>query len=274
MEQADLFSALYSSHGESPRVFLAPRNISECFETTVRAFNIADRFQIPVILALDFYLSEHIENIPPFNLDVPIERGLIWNGPTEERKTFKRFEITPDGVSPRAFPPNPDSIHVLVGADHDEESHSLSGNRCGMPKSWDIREKMTAKRFRKLEQLREEMNPPLWHGTPKAKKSLICWGSLSGPAQETINQLNQNERGGWNVLSFSDIHPMPSGKVHKELNKVKHGIMLEVNYTGQLEMLIYMNTGWKPQGKSIHPISGEVPTAKYIIEALRRNGET
>ena len=273
MEQADLFSAMYASHGESPRAIIAPRSIEECFEATVKAFNIADYYQLPVILLSDFYLSEHTENIPPFNLNVEINRGKIWTGPTEKFPKFKRFAFTDDGISPRAFPPNPEAIHVLVGAEHDEESHSLSGNRCGLPKSGIIREKMFEKRFKKLEKLKEEMDPPNWFGPSTAEKTIVCWGSVTGAAIETIEYLNTTTTTQWNVLAFRDMFPLPEKKVLLELNKIKHGIMLEVNYTGQLQDLLYLRTGWKPQGTSIHPITGEAPTRKIIIENLHTNGE-
>ena len=273
MEQADLFPAMYASHGESPRAIIAPRTIEECFEATVKAFNIADCYQLPVILLSDFYLSEHTENIPPFNLNVKINRGKIWTETTEEFPTFKRFAFTEDGISPRAFPPNPEAIHVLVGAEHDEESHSLSGNRCGLPKSGILREKMFEKRFKKLEKLKEEMEPPKWFGTPNADKTIICWGSVTGAAIETIEYLNTSSDKKWNVLAFRDMFPLPEKKVLFELNKIKFGIMLEVYYTGQLQDLLYLRTGWKPQGKSIHPISGEAPTRKNIVQYLQKNGE-
>ena len=273
MEQADLLPVIWSSHGESPRVFLAPRSIEECFETTVRAFNIADKYQMPVILASDFYLSEHIKNVKPFNLDVEIDRGKLWKKSDKDEKPYKRFKLTEDGISPRAFPPNPDTLHVLVGADHNEDSHSLSGNKCGLPESGEMRIKMIEKRFRKLEKLRnEDMRGPIWYGLEDASKTLICWGSITGAISEAVDELNKNGED-WNVLSFVDIHPLPVVKVKKELEKIKYGIVVEINYTGQFEALLKNETEWIPQGKSIHPLTGEAPTKKYLIKHLAENQE-
>ena len=117
------------------------------------------------------------------------------------------------------------------------------------------------------------MEPPKWFGTPNADKTIICWGSVTGAAIETIEYLNTSSDKKWNVLAFRDMFPLPEKKVLLELNKIKYGIMLEVNYTGQLQDLLYLRTGWKPQGKSIHPISGEAPTRKNIVQYLQKNGE-
>ncbi|MHA1990295.1 MAG: 2-oxoacid:acceptor oxidoreductase subunit alpha [Candidatus Hodarchaeales archaeon] len=274
MEQADLFPAIWSSHGESPRIFLAPRSIEECFETTVRAFNLADKYQMPVILASDFYLSEHVESTKPFDLNVEINRGKIWDEEKDKEETYKRYKLTEDGISPRAFPPNRDTIHVLVGADHNEESHSLSGNKCGLPESGEMRIKMMEKRFKKFEKLRnQDMRGPSWYGSVKASKTLICWGSITGAIQETVDILNIKEGENWNALSFVDLHPLPVNKVTEELKKVDYGIIVEVNYTGQLETLLYIETNWKPHGKSIHPLTGEALTSKYLLEYLIENQE-
>jgi 2-oxoglutarate ferredoxin oxidoreductase subunit alpha len=274
MEQADLFPVIWSSHGESPRIFLAPRSIEECFETTVRAFNLADEYQMPVILASDFYLSEHVESIAPFDLNVEINRGKIWDKEKDKEETYKRYKLTDDGISPRAFPPNPDTIHVLVGADHNEESHSLSGNRCGLPESGEMRIKMIEKRFKKLENLRnQDMRGPTWYGPANASKTLICWGSITGAIKETVDILNKSEGENWNVLSFVDLHPLPVKKVTKELEIVNYGIIVEVNFTGQFEALLNIETNWKPHGKSIHPLTGEAPTSKYLLQYLMENQE-
>ncbi len=264
MEQADLMTVLHAGHGEFLRCIIAPRSVEECFSSAVKAFNIADKYQIPVILMIDFTLSEYISSIKPFNLKVPIERGKIWSEPTQEDPEFKRFKLTENGVSPRAFPGTEGALHVLVGAEHDEESHSLSGNRCGLPLSGVIHEKMIDKRFRKVPYLSDEMDPPKWTGNADADFTLICWGSLEGACQEAIIRLNDGTKKSWNVLSFKDIYPLPVNKIIPELQKIKTGIMIEVNHTSQFEQLLFTHTNWRPFD-NIHLMSGETPTAHEII---------
>ena len=128
MEQADLNSILYAGHGEFLRCIIAPRNVKECFSANVKAFNIADTFKVTVILMIDFALSENIVSIEPFDMNFTIELVKIWTQPTKEDPEFKRFKLTEDGISPRAFPGTEGALHILVGSEHDEESHSLSGN--------------------------------------------------------------------------------------------------------------------------------------------------
>ncbi|MHA1977338.1 MAG: 2-oxoacid:acceptor oxidoreductase subunit alpha [Candidatus Hodarchaeales archaeon] len=268
MEQADLASVIHSSHGESPRVVLAPRNIQECFEITTRAFNIADRYQIPVIVLSDFALSERTESIEPFSLDVNIDRGKVWEMSTKEHPVFKRFQLTEDGISPRAFPPTRNAEYILVGAEHDEYSHSLSGNRCGLPLSGKIRENMFEKRFRKMEVIRrQEMNPPDVYGASHANHTILCWGSTQGAVMEVVDHLNSTGEDSWNMLSFFDLFPLPSQKIHPFLKKIKHSIFFEVNYTGQLENVIHSHLNWKADAR-IHSLSGETPTPSYILKEL------
>lgn len=274
MEQSDLFPVIWASHGESPRAVFAPRSIAECFDISVKAFNIADKYQMPVIVLLDFHLSFFNENIPEPDLNVKIERGLIWEKSTDEFPVFKRFQLTEDGISPRAFPPNPDAIHILVGAEHDESSHSMSGNRCGLPEFRDMRIKQVKKRMKKLDVLAEnDMSLPEWFGPENAEKTLICWGTTTGAVKETVRQLNLLDGCKWNALTFSDLFPLSKSKLEPELKKIQHGVMVEMNFTGQFETLICNVTGWKPQGTSIRILDGEPPSAKYLIEELKLNGE-
>jgi 2-oxoglutarate ferredoxin oxidoreductase subunit alpha len=268
MEQGDLTSSIHMSHGESPRVILAPRNVHECFEMTSRAFNIADRHQIPVIVLSDFALSERSENIDIFSLEVDIDRGKIWEQPTSEFPSFQRFQDSEDGTSPRAFPPTKNAEYILVGAEHDKNSHSLSGNRCGLPLSGEIREQMFKRRFRKLEYIRKhEMKSPDIYGSLEADYTIFCWGSTQGAVMDVVDHLNATRDESWNMLSFVDLFPLPYLKIKPILSKVKHSIFFEVNYTGQLENLIHSHLGWRPDHR-IHSLSGETPTPSYILKEI------
>jgi 2-oxoglutarate ferredoxin oxidoreductase subunit alpha len=273
MEQADLMSAIYMSHGESPRVILAPRNVLECFDITTRAFNIADRYQVPVIILSDFALSERTESVTPFNLDVNIDRGTIWEGETKEYPKFKRYQLSDNGISPRAFPPTKNAEYILVGAEHDELSHSLSGNRCGLPLSGNIRKKMFKKRFRKLELIREqEMNPPDIYGPIQADNTILCWGSTQGAIMEVVDRLNSAKGVSWNMLSFFDLFPLPYQKIQSYFDKIQNSLIIEVNYTGQLENLLHSHLNWRPNNR-IHPLSGENPTPSYILTEIEKLSE-
>ena len=186
---------------------------------------------------------------------------------SEEFPEFKRYQDTEDGIAPRAFPGTENAQYILVGAEHDEESHSLSGNRCGLPSSWEIREKMIARRYRKVELLREEMQAPKSYGAEEASLTLICWGSTEGAVQEVTDRLNQ-QGARVNMLSFSDLYPLPVEKIEPFLDAINTAVMIEVNYSGQLEQLLYQHTGWKPD-HHIHPLTGETPTATTLLRELQ-----
>ncbi|NDB28179.1 2-oxoacid:acceptor oxidoreductase subunit alpha [archaeon] len=265
MEQADLNSMIHLSHGEAPRIILAPRNIREAFDITVRAFNLADIYQIPVIILSDFSLSERTENLEPFDLSVKVERGKIWKEPTDEYPTFARYKDTEDGIAPRAFPGTKDAQYILVGAEHDEESHSLSGNRCGLPESWEVRDKMIKRRYRKFELIKKELNGPDIYGDFN-EFTLICWGSIEGAVREAADRLNESGEK-FNVVSFADIYPLSVDKIIPVLEKVQKSIMIEVNYTGQFENLLKLECNWEIDYR-IHPLSGETPTSSSLIPEI------
>ncbi len=267
MEQSDLMSSIYASHGESPRVVLAPKSIEDAYYITIRAFNLADKYQLPVFILSDFGLSERTSNVTPF-VEKKIERGLIWTGPTEKFPVFKRKQITENGVSPRAFPPTVGGEYILVGAEHDEFSNSLSGNRCGLPLSQEIHEKMTRKRFRKLDYLQEELREGEFYGEDNADHTIICWGSTYGAVKEAIDYLNTNTDNTWNMLSFTDIHPLPK-RTLKLLERINHPIMFEVNFTGQFAGLLQMYFKYSVDDR-IMLLGGEAPTASFISkEAMK-----
>lgn len=268
-EQGDLIPVINVSHGEFPRAVFAPRDIEDAYRLAIKAFNIAEKYQLPVFILLDFGLSERIENVKPFDFDINIDRGKIWEGPTEEMPEYHRYAFTEDGVSPRLFAPHPDGVHVAVGAEHDVDSFSLAGHKAGFPISRMMKVKMFEKRFRKLEKLAEvDMDPPQWHGPENADFTLVCWGTVHSAAVETVKLLNKETPATWNVLSFSDMFPLPVEKVKAELGKIKTGIIVEANYTGQLEYLLWLYAQWRPHG-SIRHIDGEILTPTRIISYLK-----
>ncbi len=269
-EQGDLIPVINVSHGEFPRAVFAPRNIDEAYTLTVKAFNISEKYQLPVFILSDFGLSERLENVAPFDFDVEIDRGKIWEGPTDEMPEYHRYAHTEDGISPRLFPPAPEGIHVGVGAEHDIDSHSMAGHKAGLKSARVEKVKQFDKRFKKLEKLaNEDMDPPTWDGPEDAEFTLVCWGSVYTAVLDTITRLNKFSSAKWNILSFSDMFPLPVEKVKRELGKIKKGIIVEANYTGQLEQLLWTYTGWRPHG-SIRHIDGEILTATRIISFLRK----
>jgi pyruvate/2-oxoacid:ferredoxin oxidoreductase alpha subunit len=180
------------------------------------------------------------------------------------QKYFNRLSYYVQG-----FPGTQSTIRGGHVWQHVEFSHSLSGNRCGLPESWSIHEKMIEKRFKKLELLREEMLGPELHGPENADHTILCWGSTQGAVIEAVEILNQTSTETWNALSFVDLHPLPYNKIKPYIEKIQHSIIIEVNYPGQFEKLLHEHLDWKPNDV-IHPLSGETPTHDSIIKDLNK----
>lgn len=268
-EQGDLMPIAYVSHGEFPRAIFAPRDIEEAYVLAHKAFNIAEKYQIPVFILSDFTLSERLENVKEFDITLKIDRGKLLDK-NQRYPDYHRYAFTEDGISPRLLAPHPDGKHVGVGAEHDIDSNSLAGSQAGLYKERWMKEKMFKKRFRKMKVLEEnDMDAPVWDGPENADISFITWGSVTTAVRDTIKYLNaKSSELKFNLLSFSNMFPLPVKRVKVELAKIRTGIIIEANYTGQLEQLLKLYTGYSPNGHLRH-IDGEVMTKTRILTYLK-----
>jgi len=181
-EQGDLNQWLYGSHGEFPRIILSPGTVEECFEFTIHAFNLAEKYQCPVILLTEQDYGQNLRTVKKFDLSsVKIERGqLISQEELLKIKDFKRYEFTKDGISPRAIPSQKAGIHMVEGNEHDEK-----GYRNEDPEN---RVKMMEKRMGKLKSASKELLPPKVWGERDAEIGIIGFGSTFGPIEEAISK--------------------------------------------------------------------------------------
>lgn len=239
MEQADLNLLIYGAHGEIPRIVLAPSDIEECFYQTIRAFNLAEKYQCPVIVATDQYLSQSQRTTPPFDLSkVAIDRG--WLLTDDELKkmdgSFKRYLITERGISPRTIPSQEQGIFKTTGVEHVE-----TGNATENP---DARTRMMKKRFLKLETFcKEDMLPPQVFGSPESEITLVGWGSTKGVIREVMERFKQEEGVELRLMQLLDIWPFPDQAVADILRTSRQVIVVENNFTGQMANLIRQQTG-------------------------------
>ncbi|AWK52367.1 2-oxoacid:acceptor oxidoreductase subunit alpha [Clostridium beijerinckii] len=235
-EQGDLKFVIASSPGEIPKMVIALREPEDAFYQTIRAFNLADKYQIPVILLGDQFLADSIRTVKPFNFDnIKIERHLN-DDEYYNAKDYKRYKITDTGVSPRIIPGKIPGLTVLVDSDeHDEYGH--------ITESADVRIEMNDKRLRKMEYLKEELQEPVFVGEENADVLLIAWGSLYSPVKEAVNLLNAHAGNNkYCALVFGDVYPLPDKQLKKYAKNVKNIINIEQNATGQLAGLIRENT--------------------------------
>ncbi|MEM4367386.1 MAG: 2-oxoacid:acceptor oxidoreductase subunit alpha [Candidatus Anstonellales archaeon] len=226
-EQADLLFALYSGHGDFPKVVIAPGDHKEAFELTGKALNIAEKYQVQVILLSDKFLSESWKSERGLeNLKVPIERGKILYEIKEqlgEGERFKRYKFTDDGVSPRPIPGVKNGRHVATSYEHWENGFSTE--------HFKTRKEMVDKRAKKLETLRKDIELPKTYGN--GEKVLVCWGSSKMPVLDALPEI---ERLGYRVVHFSYVYPIPIEA--KKALKGKKLVALENNSTAQFSKLL------------------------------------
>lgn len=240
-EQSDINALIYGTHGEIPKVVIAPSTIEECFYDMIEAFNIAEEYQVPVIVATDLQLSLGKQSCEPLDYKrieikrgklIPLEQELA---PTEPNKLFKRYEFTEDGVSPRVLPGAKHGIHHVTGVEHDEEGRPSESavNRC----------KMMDKRLNKLGALRITDAVKSDGPSEPADLLIVSMGSTGGTINEAQSRLTQ-EGIATNHVTVRQMHPFPSDLLAPYLERASKVVVLENNATGQLANLIKQNVGY------------------------------
>jgi len=234
--QADLLFAVHASQDEFPRFVLAPGSVRECYETMARALNLADRYQVPVIVLADQYLTDCLAiTDQPLNVPDKVERYLELS---PDPATYRRYALTESGISPRALPGRGDVFFWVPGNEHREDGHPAEDPA--------KRTAMVDKRFAKLPAMLAEMEPPeVEH--EGAETLLLSWGSTQGSLAEAVGLLRAQGHDLGRV-HFRDLWPFPAKGVASILSRSKRFITVEGNKTGQLAKLIRLETGLKATG--------------------------
>lgn len=260
-EQGDLQFVLYAHHGDFPRAVLSPATIEDCFWLTVKAFNLAEKYQLPVIILTDHHLASSYATVEKFDLSrVTIDRGSLFTEKDSGEAVYQRYKITESGISPRAFPGQGKSLVVADSDEHDEDGHPIEGAG--------IRVRMVEKRLRKLTGLAGEYSPLRLYGPEQANTLLVGWGSTCGAICEATDILNE-AGGSVNALCLRELLPFPAEAVGGLLDKAKHSYVIEGNASGQLARLIRTETGKKASG-NILKYDGRPFTPAYIAQEVRK----
>jgi len=235
-EQGDLNMTLYGGHGEIPRFVVAPTTVAECFWKTVEAFNLAEKYQIPVYLVSDLALAVTEQTFPPeaFDMDeVEIERGNVVGADevdewVDEKERFQPHAATEDGVSPRTFPGTPGGAHMTTGLEHDSLGRRTEEE--------EVRVEQVQKRQRKVETAREREE---WDyrefGDPDADTLVISWGSNEGAIREGMEFLAED---GIDVRFISVPYIFPRPDLSEEIERADQTIVVECNAEGQFADVI------------------------------------
>ncbi|MDW7615489.1 2-oxoacid:acceptor oxidoreductase subunit alpha [Peribacillus simplex] len=252
-EQSDLMAMIYGTHGEIPKIVMAPSTVEEAFYDTAEAFNLAEEYQCPVIVLSDLQLSLGKQTVQPLDYSrVEIRRGKLVDFEIEEAENksyFKRYKVTEDGVSPRVVPGMKNGIHHVTGVEHDET---------GRPSETALNRKVQMdKRMRKLNNLTNTFQTPVYKNTPHEEADLLILGfnSTRGTIDEAIGRL---ETDGMKVnhAQIRLIHPFPADEVLSLVQSAKKVVVIENNATGQLANIIKMNVGHVNKIKSILKYDG------------------
>ncbi|PTF29868.1 2-oxoacid:acceptor oxidoreductase subunit alpha [Staphylococcus chromogenes] len=235
-EQSDLMQMIYGTHGDIPKIVLAPTDAEDAFYLTVEAFNLAEEYQCPVIVLSDLQLSLGKQTVP--NLDyqrVEIRRGATITEDIEreadDKAYFKRYALTESGVSPRPIPGVKGGIHHVTGVEHNEEGKpSEAANN---------RQAQMDKRMKKTEQLLIEA--PV-EGQVEEKVDVLFIGFIStkGAIEEGVQRIKDAGHTAAH-MQIRQLHPFPTETVQNAVNKAQKVIVVEHNYQGQLANIIKMN---------------------------------
>lgn len=231
--QGDLFLAVYGGHDDFPRIVIAALSVEDCFYAAIDAFNLSEKYQLPVILLSDFALSNRVQTIPAFDMSrVRRLERLLWT-PDGSDRGYKRFEVTESGVSPMSLPGMHGGSYVAEGIEHDET---------GAPGySPELHTMMMAKRFRKLASAADEIRTwphAIWrYGHPEPEVGVVTWGSTAGPVREAMDRALAE---GMKVQAFVPrfLSPMPDAELSEFIAPLKAVIVPELNYRGQLADII------------------------------------
>ncbi|MBI4359018.1 MAG: 2-oxoacid:acceptor oxidoreductase subunit alpha [Candidatus Nealsonbacteria bacterium] len=232
--QGDLRFVLGAGQDDFPRVVLAPGDPEECFWQAIEAFNWAEKYQLPVVILVDKYLSESRQTISSLDeTRVKIDRGLLFSS-TAQSEDYRRYRLTENGISPRAWAGQADLTFFTSSYEHDESGWAEEGI--------ENRKAMMEKRMRKLETLKEEMPPPSIYGPSEAPLGLISWGSNKGAIREAqkILRVQGTET---KFLHLNFLNPFPVEAVADFFRRSSKIWLVEQNITGQLAELIRARTG-------------------------------
>ncbi|MEW4384323.1 2-oxoacid:acceptor oxidoreductase subunit alpha [Staphylococcus epidermidis] len=237
-EQSDLMQMIYGTHGDIPKIVVAPTDAEDAFYLTMEAFNLAEEYQCPVILLSDLQLSLGKQTVKTLDFNkIDIRRGEIIQSDIEraedDKAYFKRYALTTSGVSPRPIPGVKGGIHHVTGVEHNEE-----GKPSEAPMN---RQNQMEKRMRKTESL--VTNNPVLLNEHEDEADILYIGFIStkGAIGEGAERL---ERQGVkvNTMHIRQLHPFPKDIVQQAINKASKVIVAEHNYQGQLSSILKMNT--------------------------------
>jgi 2-oxoglutarate/2-oxoacid ferredoxin oxidoreductase subunit alpha len=262
-EQGDLQFILRAAPGEAQRIVLAPGDAGEAYELGAQAHNLAETYQVSVIILSDKFIAEGNTTIPlPSIKKLKINRGkLLTQTQLNKIKEYRRYRVTEDGVSPRTLPGMKNGLYIANSDEHDPYGFSEEGSANRIAQA--------DKRARKLETFAKQMPNPLIYGNPKAKKTVVIWGSTKGVVLDVYSQLEAEYKKKIKIMQLQYIWPFPAKFVSHILENSKDILLIEENQVGQLGQLIAQETGIMIKDKLLK-YDGRPFFREEIIKALKK----
>ena len=262
-EQAELHMALHAGHGEFPRFLFAPGTPEQAFFLTNKAFDLAEKYQVPSFLLFDTYLADTQWTYQGFDASRIRNTEYRLRGPAfEALPDFRRHRYTKDGVSPLGVPGDAKHLVVTDSDEHDEDGH--------IDETAPTRRSMVDKRSRKFPSMQAEIAPPFLYGDHDPDAVIVCWGSLYGIVHEAVDILSRDHTVA--MLHFSEIYPFPgTGRFDylRMLNAAEIVIIVEQNSAGQFARQLKTETGFEAHAH-IRKYDGRQLTVDEVVQELKR----
>jgi 2-oxoglutarate ferredoxin oxidoreductase subunit alpha len=265
-EQSDLNTMVYAGHGEIPRIVLAPSTVEECMTVASTAFNLAEKYQCPVIVALDLLISLNKQTVPDYDLSKfeDIDRGKIL---TEKQLAeldefqFRRYRLTEDGISPRSIPGQKGGVYTASSNEHSETGHITE-----LP---EVRNAMMNKRLGKLDSFKVKGYEFIGGEERNVDTLFVGIGSTRGVIEETINDLKaQGEDVG--LAHIKVLYPFQIEGIQELMEAAKRVIVVENNWSGQLSGMIQKNLQIGKKLETITKFDGNPFTKAELLEQVSK----
>ncbi len=260
-EQADLSFVMHAGHGDFPRAILAPGYPEQALYVISKAFNLADKYQTPVIVLVDQHFNDAFFTIDNLDLQkIKIDRGhILTDQELALTHAYKRYAYDESGISPRILPGHTRAVLYADSDEHTEEGH--------ITESATVRKQMVRKRMKKLEGLRREIGPPEIYPAADAELTLVGWGSTHGVIREAVDALNQNGVRAC-MIHYSELFPFNIRHAPMKVLEKSKIIAVENNFSGQFADFFSSQTGLTIDQR-ILKYDGRPFTSREIIEQIK-----
>jgi 2-oxoglutarate ferredoxin oxidoreductase subunit alpha len=252
-EQGDLMFALFAGHGEFPRVIFAPGSFEEGFRLAQRAFYVADRYQVPVILLTDQYFVNSNYNLP----GIEIERGMERNHIVKTDADYLRYRLSDSGITPRGIPGYGRGIVCALSDEHTEGGF--------ITEDFGVRTSMVDKRWAKMRSMQGDILPPVLHGPKKYRHLLISWGSTLNVVREALAECGRDDTSFLHFTQIYPLHPDAADIIGRAGNRV----LIENNATAQLGSVLKLYAGAQVESK-ILKYNGMPFMLEEIIDVIKK----